>query len=285
MKMYNVDLADTLLNNALNIGVGLAVPARRLHIYEPLVGAEQILETGNGLADWKRWNFILTGGAGVKQTLSLRILNDLGTAATHTGLQLGTNVYIRSWEVNTDPVPNAQIYLQNKSNDTLAVAWYSTVTSPDVSAHANGRFSSGKVFNAVWNDIVDFLELEEPLDKIEYGKVYVMDATYKVKVSSKYAEDGIIGIASDTYGFGVGSKNLGKKELPVSIGGFVLAYVDKEYRPGTPLTSSFDGFLTEVLPTEKMTCPEKIIATYLRPEPNDEWNGIKVDGRRWVKIK
>ncbi len=61
MKMYNVDLADTLLASALSVGVGVAVPVRRIHIYEPLVGAEQLLETGNGLADWKRWNFVLTG--------------------------------------------------------------------------------------------------------------------------------------------------------------------------------------------------------------------------------
>jgi len=147
----------------------------------------------------------------------------------------------------------------------------------------DGWFYATKVFNAVYNDIADFIEVDEECD-IEFGKVYCMDENGKYYKSKRFCDNGIIGIASDTYGFGVGSKG-SKKEIPIAIGGFVLAYVDRKYPVGTPLTTGVDGFLQELIESYKLRFPERIVATYWKEEPLEEWNGIKVNGRHWVKIK
>ena len=182
---------------------------------------------------------------------------------------------------------NSRFYFQNADSQNLAVVWHSTQTSPEQTPNADGRFTSGKVYNSVYNDIADFLELEQPISKIEYGKVYVRGKDGSVRLSSCYCEKGIIGIASDMYGFGIGTKQKAEKEnrqLPICIGGFILAHVDSIYEPGTPLTCNGGGTLTEISQEYKIRYPERIIGTFYKEEKEKEWNGIKVNGRHWVKV-
>ena len=97
-----------------------------------------------------------------------------------------------------------------------------------------------------------------------------------------------IGIHSDTYGFKLGHEE-NKEKLNVAVSGFVLAYVDKEYEVGTPLTCTSDGHLTEIKLEDKIKYPERVVATYWKNEPNEEWgpegDKVKVKGRKWVKVK
>jgi hypothetical protein len=146
----------------------------------------------------------------------------------------------------------------------------------------DGYFYATRVYNAVWNDIVDFVDAPDDL-VVEYGRVYVRTPEYSVGISDQYCQPGILGIASDTFGFGVGTKENGN-QIPIAIGGFVLAYVDNLYPPGTPLTSGFKGELTELRGIDKHDNPERIVATFDRPEKAEEWNGIPVKGRHWVKV-
>lgn len=146
----------------------------------------------------------------------------------------------------------------------------------------DGYFYATRVYNAVWNDIVDFVDAPEDL-VIEFGRVYVRTPDYSVGLSDQYCQAGILGIASDTFGFGVGTKE-DTNQIPIAIGGFVLAYVDKLYPPGTPLTSSADGGLTELKGIDKKDFTERMIATFDRPEPAKEWNSVPVNGRSWVKV-
>ena len=143
-----------------------------------------------------------------------------------------------------------------------------------------------KVFNAVWNDLADCI----PVNKeavIEPGYCYCFDGEKYYK-STKYLEKGIIGIESDTYGMHMGSKP-GVKQMDVAVSGFALAYVDKEYESGTPLTCTENGYLTEIAKQDKIEYPERIVGTYWKPEPNEEWGSsdrkVKVNGRHWIKIK
>lgn len=85
----------------------------------------------------------------------------------------------------------------------------------------------------------------------------------------------------------MGQKDEGK-ELIASIGGFVLAYVDKEYPSGTPLTCTENGYLTELLKDDLSCNSYKVHATYWKPEFNEEWGvgtKVKVSGRHWVKVR
>ena len=95
----------------------------------------------------------------------------------------------------------------------------------------------------------------------------------------------MLGIASDTLGFGVGQKPEGTPQIPIAIGGFVLAYVDQLYDSGTPLTCTKDGWLTEMGMGVKMEYPERMVGTFYKIEPAEFWNYIEVKGRSWVKIR
>jgi hypothetical protein len=146
----------------------------------------------------------------------------------------------------------------------------------------SGNFTATQLYNAVWNDIADFIEVEKET-KIEFGKTYIYEKG-KHAISSKYAQKGIVGIASDTLGFGVGKKSEETPQIPIAIGGFVLAYIDKIYSSGTPLTCSKNGSLTKMKLIARLVHPERAVATFYKTERNKQWNGVEVKGRSWVKI-
>ena len=143
-----------------------------------------------------------------------------------------------------------------------------------------------RITGAVFNDLVDAIPVGEG-DILEAGYCYGFDGEHYTK-TSEYMQKSYIGIHSDTYGFKMGHEK-GKEKLNVAISGFVLAYVDKEYEVGTPLTCTVDGCLTEIKLEDKIKYPERVIATYWKSESNEEWgpegDKIKVNGRKWVKVK
>ena len=148
-----------------------------------------------------------------------------------------------------------------------------------------GDIYAGAVHNAVWNDLADRIPVDDKC-KIEPGYCYCFDGERYYK-STKYLDEGIVGIDSDTYGMSMGHKpNL--NQMDVAVAGFVLAYVDKEYKPGTPLTCAKNGYLTKIKLKDKIRYPERIVATYWKNESAEEWGSdskkIKVNGRKWVKV-
>ena len=150
----------------------------------------------------------------------------------------------------------------------------------------SATIKAGAVQGAVFNDLADAIPVGEG-DVLEAGYCYGFDGEHYTKTSA-YMQKSYIGIHSDTFGFLMGHEE-GKEKLNVAVSGFVLAYVDKEYEVGTPLTCTTDGYLTEIKFEDKMKYPERIVATYWKNEPNEEWGledkKVKVKGRRWVKVK
>ena len=151
--------------------------------------------------------------------------------------------------------------------------------------NTNVQFHAAKVWNAVWNDVADFQLLA---DKLEFGKCYY-DTKDGAMICNKRCQMSVIGIASDTFGFGVGSGANVNREVPIGVAGWVLAFVDKEYECGTPLTNDEFGNLTAMTKLEKMEYPERIVGIYKRKEMDQNWGPegqkISVNGRHWVKIK
>lgn len=151
---------------------------------------------------------------------------------------------------------------------------------------ATSGITASKVYHAVWNDISDAIEVQDSLD-VAPGFCYCFDGKEYHK-TSKYCQKGVIGIHSDTAGDVLGKK--GKhKELDIAIGGFVLAHVDKEYAPGTPLTCSKDGTLSKMKRRHVAKYPERLVGTYWKPELEEEWgtedHKVQVCGRHWIKVK
>lgn len=164
---------------------------------------------------------------------------------------------------------------------SIAYACASIYVQPD-----SGLIHGTKVEGAVWNDLADSIPLGEG-DIVEPGYCYCFDGEHYTK-TSEYMQYSYIGIHSDTYGFRMGAEG-NKEKLDVAVSGFVLAYVDKDYPVGTPLTCTKDGYLTEISKEDKRDNPEMVIAKYWKSEPSEEWGTdskkVKVNGRKWVKIK
>ena len=185
--------------------------------------------------------------------------------------------------VNNDShTHDGRYYTESEANSRFVQITGDTMTGNLVGASTKTISGFGKVYNAVWNDIADFIEVEENTP-IEYGRVYIKNGKGH-NLANAYAQKGIVGIASDTFGFGVGQKPEGVPTVPIAIGGFVLAYT-AEYESGTPLTSGKDGVLVKANIFTRLFHPERVVATYYKPETEDTWHGLKVDGRHWVKVK
>ena len=147
---------------------------------------------------------------------------------------------------------------------------------------ASTEFSAQKVYNAVWNDLADAIEIPSEVD-LEAGRCYAFDGSTYHKTLEK-GELGTLGIHSDTAGYILGFD--GKyHQLILALSGFVLAYVDNVYPSGTPLTSSVDGILTEADPDFLKEHPDRVVAHFYKEEDSSEYKGLKVNGRHWVRVR
>lgn len=142
-----------------------------------------------------------------------------------------------------------------------------------------GHIYAGAVHNAVWNDLVDCMEVPEDIS-LEYGYCYSWEGDNVIK--SSRSSKNCIGIHSNTAGFVMGEKKT--KTIQAAVAGFVLAYVDKLYPEGTPLTWGDDGVLTKCSSLKRILHPERVIATFYREEKKEKWHDLPVLGRHWVKV-
>ncbi|MBX3040730.1 MAG: hypothetical protein KF789_08510 [Bdellovibrionaceae bacterium] len=187
-------------------------------------------------------------------------------------------------EESTTPPVLARVSI----NDSTGAVTYGTgddVALTNVAGSSvTGAFIASKVWNAVWNDVADFQQLD---DELVFGKCYY-DTASGAKICTAPCQMAVIGIASDTFGSALGNGNH-EKQVPIAVAGWALAYVDKEYPTGTPLTNDEHGNLTEIHLEDKKNFPERIVAVYKKKEAAEffgpEGAKIKVNGRHWVKIK
>ena len=137
--------------------------------------------------------------------------------------------------------------------------------------------SHGKIYNAVWNDYADYWDLKlgenilPGLCYSEYGN--------GLEISKKKSDKCCIGICSDTFGHAVGIR---PKSIPIGVAGYVLAYVDKQYKPGTLLTNNKCGKLTKANIFDILF--KRYIAKYMKKPNEKNFNGILINDRHWVKI-
>ena len=139
-----------------------------------------------------------------------------------------------------------------------------------------------KIHNALYNDYGDTIPVDGDCISVPGCCYKFIDKKY-IK-TEEYMDSAYVGICSDTFGFDTGCKQDEPHEMTLGVAGFVLAYVDKEYKCGTPLTCTSEGYLTEIFETDKVTNPDRIIARYWKPESKQEFGGVKVNGRHWVRI-
>lgn len=174
-------------------------------------------------------------------------------------------------DTNEDPSPEALC---------LAITKQILDTPPVVTGH----FKAEKVWNSVWNDYADFQLLN---DELIPGKCY-FDTEDGAKICNQRCQLSVIGLATDTFAQAVGVRD-DQAQLPIAVAGWALAFVDKQYPCGTPLTNNENGELTEMTLEEKRNYPERIVGIYKRLEHDKEFGTsskkIQVNGRHWVKVK
>ena len=136
--------------------------------------------------------------------------------------------------------------LEDTANSTVSLHIKNTYGSNNITDNRNvalyctGGITGAKVYNAVWNDLADAIEV--PFDtELEYGYCYKYKAG-KVYKTDSYADANVMGIHSDTAGMVLGTKDKGTVCINLAVAGVVLAYVDKEYECGTALVATKEGF-------------------------------------------
>ena len=226
------------------------------------------------------------GAVNVSNTLSVTGSGAAMTVGTLNGGTAATGATKNFLTLGNSNLTGTGTNINNFTSPTKSSSF--PLSSASLCVYGGGSFKGGieaaKVFNAVWNDLSDRIEIDI---KPEPGYAYALKDGHYQK-TSKYMDQGYIGIESDTSGFEMGGKDT-EFELNVSVAGFVLAYVDKVYKPGTPLTVTKGGKLTKIKAIGRILHPEMVVATFWKPELKPtfgpEGGEKQVNGRMWVKIK
>jgi len=143
----------------------------------------------------------------------------------------------------------------------LGAFTYGTYTPPP-NIDYDSHFWSGRVHNAVYNDLAECWIRNENIS-CAYGMVAVQ-AKDGARISNKRAEKGTLGVISNTYGFILGDKDFNEdltksKKIPIGISGRVKVFCEKEYEIGDELVSSKNGLAIKASIFEKVFKRDRII--------------------------
>lgn len=146
---------------------------------------------------------------------------------------------------------------------------------------ATGRIYADQVHGAVWNDYAEFrVSGEEYLP----GHCVCESLDGKLYKSNKRLQKGAL-LVSDTYGFAIGETDDAK--CPIAVAGRVLAYTTKDasyYCIGDPVCADKNGRVSKMRWWEKILFSDRMIGTISNIPKEQEWRGIPVNGRVWIKV-
>ncbi len=150
--------------------------------------------------------------------------------------------------------------------------FYAGTTAPTNVDRLNydGYFYTMRSFNAVYNDLAEFMEFE-PTQVLQAGDV--LSSTANGLVKAKYGDRNVVGVYSDTYGYALGAENIEVK-VPIGISGRVLTYIEnpEDIEPGRFVVAGN----THAIATETYV-PGTVVGKI--------FDGVKqADGRYWVII-
>jgi len=168
-----------------------------------------------------------------------------------------------------------------------AGTFYAGTDSPISGNRLNydGYLYATRIYNSIYNDFADFQPMVSDGEKI-YGECYYETGEGLQRCFTR-CQKGVVGVASDTYGMAAGVRSDMKNMVPIAVAGWVLAFVDYEYKIGTPLVNGRDGWLTKARWYEKLLFPERTMGTFMGDETAKYWgvDNILVKSRSWVKVK
>lgn len=169
-----------------------------------------------------------------------------------------------------NPTGTSTIYFNgsNSNNVSLYHAYNSTTLQLSGNFTASGDIHANKVYNAVYNDIVEFIEKENPNEIIEPGDVICINENGRCeKVKSDEDTYMVVGVCSseDTYGYALGGEGLLENEkVPVGLAGRLYAKTyDYSIKAGDKLTAVSDGTVERYTNNHRI-CNKEVIGKAMR---------------------
>lgn len=101
----------------------------------------------------------------------------------------------------------------------------------------NGYFYATRVYNAVWNDLAEFMYKAED---VKPGLI-VVQTPDGVASSNKRCDKRAIGVHSDSFGYALGAED-SENKIPVGLSGVVWAFIDCDVKIGDEIVSGENGF-------------------------------------------
>jgi len=176
-----------------------------------------------------------------------KYLNDLDTATSASSADL---ILIEASGIDK------KITYQNLTSDLAKIAstktdgsFYTGTTDPSSTTRLNydGYFWASKIYNAVFNDLAEFMEKAEDA---EPGQCMVMTENGVVP-SRKRGDKAVVGIYSDSFGYALGAEDQENK-IPIGISGCVWVKIKELVEIGDLLISDVDGFVCKANDEEIM---------------------------------
>lgn len=135
------------------------------------------------------------------------------------------------------------------ANAVRGVNFHADTTAPSGTTQLNcdGYLYATKVYNAVWNDLAEFMPKSENANP---GEVLIMTEG-GVAPSKLRGDRAVVGVYSDTFGYALGADDQENK-CPVGISGRVWVKVKEEVKIGDLLISDENGFATKATKEEAL---------------------------------
>lgn len=152
--------------------------------------------------------------------------------------------------------------------------------NPQTYSNSNVYISTNNVLmGAAWNDYAEF----RSATAAEPGRCVCERGDGTLELSQERLQPAPA-LISDTFGFAIGETET--CTVPIAVSGRVLAYLNpkEEVKAGDPVCAGPSGTVSVMTRDEVREYPDRIIGIVSEIPTYEEWNGVKVNGRVWIKI-
>lgn len=142
--------------------------------------------------------------------------------------------------------------------------------------------ATGVLKGAAWNDYAEYRKIEGgPLKPgtvvCETGNDSVMKCEYLAPAPA---------VISDTFGIAIGDDK--GATVPIAVSGKVLVYYGgdaKKLKAGDAVCSYTNGTAIKMSRAQIQEYPDRILGYFVGIPEEDEFNGVPVDGRIWIRVR
>ena len=152
--------------------------------------------------------------------------------------------------------------------------------NPQTYSNSNIYISTNNVLmGAAWNDYAEF----RSATAVEPGRCVCERGDGTLELSQERLQPAPA-LISDTFGFAIGETET--CTVPIAVSGRVLAYLNpkEEVKAGDPVCAGPAGTVSVMTRDEVREYPDRIVGIVSEIPTYEEWNGVKVNGRIWIKI-